>query len=114
VSTDPSADAFAPPVEADPPVLGLATTASAWAMAGAALGTATGATLHLLDVVAEVVPVGLAIALLAGLLGAAAWALERRASRGRPEVLDGHGRVARPLGVWQRAWSHGRCRRSGA
>jgi len=100
VSSDSSADAFTPPVETEPPVLGLAVTASAWAMAGAALGTATGATLHLLDLVPDVVPVGLAVALVAGILGVGAWFLERRASRGRPEVLDGHGRRARLLGVW--------------
>jgi Flp pilus assembly protein TadD len=100
VSSDSSADAFAPPVETEPPLIGLALTASAWAMAGAALGTAIGATLHLLDIVPEVVPIGLATALIAGILGVVAWTLERRASRGRPEVLDGHGRHARPFGVW--------------
>lgn len=92
-------DPYASPREHEA-TTGPTATAVAWALAGAVGGTALGSLLDLLSVTEGAVALGLSGAGAAGVAGLLAWAFERHRARRRPTVLDGHGRLSRPLGAW--------------
>lgn len=94
-------DAFAPPeeraVSRGPSPIPVALV---WSMAGAACGVAVGAWAQVLGLQRTVVPSGLGGAVLLFFLGLIAFAIERRAAKSRKELLDGRGRLVRPLAAW--------------
>lgn len=75
---------------------GLTAIVVGWMLAGIAAGTAIGATAHLVGAVRAVGAVVGSGGIVGALLGAAAWAWDRRRAGRRAAVLDGHGRWARP------------------
>ncbi len=87
----------APDEEREPESWGWVAVLVAWALAGATLGTAIGATLQVLGFVGNGAPIGLGTALFSGLLGGGALILERSRSEGRPELVDTRGLRSRPL-----------------
>ena len=94
-------DAFAPPEEKSAPrgrspiPVGLV-----WSMAGAACGVAVGAWAQVLGLQRNVVPAGIGGAVILFFLGIAAFGIERRRSLAHKELLDGRGRLVRPLAAW--------------
>lgn len=93
-------DAFAPPEEKVPDGPSAIPVATVWAMAGAALGVGVGAWAQTFSLAQTVVPTGLIAAALSLLLGFIAFRVERRLAEGRKELLDGRGRLVRPLSAW--------------
>lgn len=96
-----SLEPFAPPDERSTDSgLSPAVVAGAWAMAGAAFGTALGAVLKSSGVIDTLVPVGLGGALFAGIVGSILFKYERASAATRPAMVDARGRVFRPVAAW--------------
>jgi hypothetical protein len=71
-----------------------------WMMAGAVFGAAVGATLQFLTWLSSLVGPGLVGGASGLVLGALAWGLDRRDAKRRPLLVDGRGRLVRPMGTW--------------
>lgn len=94
-------DAFAPPDEKagnDGP--SAIPVALVWAMSGAAAGVGIGAWAQTLGMVKSLVPEGLGGAAVWFVLGAIAFRTERHYANRKKELLDGRGRLVRPLSAW--------------
>lgn len=93
---------FAPPAERVGKGDGLngAVVAGTWAMAGASIGTAFAAALQAIGLVGSLVPFGLVSAGIAGTLGVFAYRLERRHASSKRQLVDGRGRLVRPMSAW--------------
>lgn len=89
---------FEPPVErATRPALA-GTVVLAWMMAGAAVGMAGGLTAQMVGMPPSVASgLGIGLTALTTLAGVIAFWVERGLSKSRPALLDGHGRMSRPL-----------------
>ena len=75
---------------------------ASWMLAGATAGTSLGATLQLFGVLkGMVVAIAMGTAVVAAITGAVGFRWERAHSlASRPAIIDGRGRLARPLNVW--------------
>lgn len=87
----------APDEEHEPESWGWVAVVVAWALAGATVGTAVGATLQVGGWLANGAPIGLGSAAFAGIVGAGALVLERSRADRRPELVDTRGQRSRPL-----------------
>jgi hypothetical protein len=87
----------APAEEQDHEGWGWVNVLVAWGLAGAAVGTAIGATLQLSGAAANGASVGLGSALVGAVCGGGALAVERSRADRRPELVDTRGQRSRPL-----------------
>lgn len=77
-----------------------AAVATAWALAGAVVGTALGIAATSVGLVGAMAPVGTAGVILGLLAGLVAFWIDRRRAARRPPLLDGKGRWVRPMAAW--------------
>jgi hypothetical protein len=98
--TDGVVEPFAPPADVDDPSSRWFLVVVAWLLAGATAGTAVGVSLHLFGVFPGVMaPIGMVSGIALGVVGGIAYRMERAWSSNRPLIIDGRGRLGRPLHV---------------